>query len=462
MEEIKKEDEEALKAKSRNVSIVEGSAYSVMDGFGLRYITPYAVALGMSNFFIALLSSFPALFSSLAGIPGSKIIEKKSRKTLVSTSAFLQALSWIPLLAVGYLYFFHKMQTLHASLLIILFYTILTSLGAFAGPAWNSWMRDLVSEKTDSYFGRRNGVVGAVVLISTFLSGLILSYLKNKGAFYGFLVIFSIAFVGRAISAYLFTKQYEPQMKTSKENYFSLLDFIKKMFHNNFGIFVLFSTLISFAVAIASPFFAVYLLKDLNFSYFSYTIIMSISIITTFVCLPYWGKFGDKYGDVRVLRICGSFIFLVPLLWIPTILFISNFKALIIYLVIIEIFSGIIWSGFNLSTSTFVFQAVSKEKLPLCIAYSTILNSIGIFIGASLGGFLSSIKTHILIFDNILFVFLISGVLRFILFIAFIGKIKEVRPIENLEMRKLKFILTRLWPRQLFGHHGINRTGHIN
>jgi hypothetical protein len=56
------------RAKARKVSIAEGSAYSVMDGFGLRNITSYAVALNSSNFVIGMLNSVPSLIGNIAQI----------------------------------------------------------------------------------------------------------------------------------------------------------------------------------------------------------------------------------------------------------------------------------------------------------------------------------------------------------------------------------------------------------
>ena len=50
---------EYLKKKASRISIREGAAYGLFDGFGLRYITPYALLLGMSNTLIGILISLP-------------------------------------------------------------------------------------------------------------------------------------------------------------------------------------------------------------------------------------------------------------------------------------------------------------------------------------------------------------------------------------------------------------------
>ena len=44
--------EEEFKKKAREISIKEGSANGISEGFGSRYITPYALALGANNIYI--------------------------------------------------------------------------------------------------------------------------------------------------------------------------------------------------------------------------------------------------------------------------------------------------------------------------------------------------------------------------------------------------------------------------
>src|SRR5690606_13066252 len=105
--------------------IYEASAASVMDGFGARYLTPYAIALGMSNAFIGLLSSLPQLFGSLSQIPGSKALEKFPRKKITAAAATTQAVMWIPLILVGVLNLFYSVPLILTSILVIFFYSLI-------------------------------------------------------------------------------------------------------------------------------------------------------------------------------------------------------------------------------------------------------------------------------------------------------------------------------------------------
>ena len=100
-----KSQENELKEKTKKYSIKEGSSYSFMDGFGLRYISPFAVAIGANNTQIGLLSSIPTLFGNLSQLLTPKIMEKTSRKKIVFLGVLMQALSWLPLITISILFY---------------------------------------------------------------------------------------------------------------------------------------------------------------------------------------------------------------------------------------------------------------------------------------------------------------------------------------------------------------------
>ena len=62
----------------------------------------------------------------------------------------------------------------------------------------------------------------------------------------------------------------------------------------------------------------------------------------------------------------------------------------------------------------------------LCVAYLGTLNSIGIFLGAIVGGLLASF--HTIPMNIYLFVFVVSGLARLAFTVLLSSKIKEVRP----------------------------------
>lgn len=430
-------NEDIKKEEAGKISIKEGSAWSLMEGFGNKYITPYALSIGATNTQIGILSSLPGLLGNILQIPVLHLIRKNSRKKVVFIACLFQALMWIPIISIGFLYFFNYINSRIASNLLIIIYSLLIIAGSTANPAWNSWMKDILKTNIGEYFGKRSRIINFVVTLSMLSAGIILNFFGKEYAFKGFLIIFLIAFAGRMISAYLVTRQYEPKFNYENKDYFSLRQFIKKMFFNNFGHFVIYISLISFATAIAGPFFAVYMLKDLNFSYIEYTLVSLSSILTIIIFMPFWGKFADKFGNIKVIKITGFFVPLVPVFWLASSL-IQKTNPLfpIIYLMIIEGFSGFAWSGFNLSANNFVYDAVSREKMVFCFTYFNIINAFGTFIGAYAGGFIASQNILIFGMKSILIIFLISAGLRFLISLKMISFLKEVREVHNFDFKK--------------------------
>ncbi len=424
-----------LKKKSEKISIQEGSAAGVMEGFGARYITPYALALGASNFIIALINTLPNLLGNITQLHTLKLMKKKTRKQIVATSVFVQSLLWILIISVGIFYLFIEKTGATIPILLLIIYSAMIIAGATASPAWNSWMKDIILSNNGRYFGARNRIVNFITIISMLIAGLILGYFKNGKLLFGFFIIFFIAFLGRLISAYLLTKQYEPKYVYDPSSYFSLKQFIKKMWFNNFGRFVIFVSLISLATAVAGPFFAVYMLEDLNFSYIQFTLVTISAIITTILFMPVWGRFSDKFGNIKVIKLTSLFIPIIPILWLSTV-FLTSTDVIVVYLVLLELFSGFVWAGFNLSAATFIYDAVSKQKMAFCIAYFNILNSFGAFAGATIGGFMASHHTTFLNINPLVCLFIISGLLRFAIVVIMRNSIKEVRTVPDFKVKK--------------------------
>lgn len=429
---IKKISEKKLKEKTKKISVREAAVSSVMDGAGSKYITPYALAIGANNAQIGLLTSIPSLLGNLSQLFTSRLLERCSRKKIIVTGVLLQALMWIPIILVGYLSFYQKIIINFAPKLIILFYTALVLFGSFVSPAWNSLMRDNIGEKRGDYFGNRHKIAGIVSLVVMLACGFILDFFSKINLFFGFLILFGVALIARLVAVFFLTKHYEPELKLEKGYYFSLWQFIRKIPQSNFGKFTVVISLISFGTAIASPFFAVYMLKNLNFDYAVWTLIVVVNLFSSLIFMPFWGKFADNYGNLRVLKWTGILIPFIPLFWFFTILFIKiNVMFVIIYLLIVEFFSGFVWSGFNLCAVNFIYDAVTREKIALCISYYNIFNGIGVFVGAILGGVIASSKFGFFGISAILFIFLLSALMRFLPYIFLMHKIKEVRGVKE-------------------------------
>jgi MFS family permease len=415
------------KEKSLRFCIRDGFFTSLKIGFTESYLMPFAIALNASSSMLAALSSLPQLVSSFFQLFAQESLSFfKTRKRLMVVTSLIQAFLWLPLIFIP---FFAK----DALFLIVLFATLEMTFGVFQGPIYNSVLGDLIEEdKRGEFFGKRNMVVNMMNFVATIIAGLILNFFKgisNRPSyiFIGFGILFFLAFVTRLVSSYYKSRIYDMPFEPAKKN-IHIFHFLTNMTHDNYGIFVLYVFLFKLAASISAPFFALYLLRDMQMSYIYFTLIMGISIIASFFSMNMWGKFIDSRGSKFVLTVSGFLVPLAPFLMILAI-YIKNPLYVFIFLMLEEAFSGCVWAGFNLSTSSFLYDATSKDDRIKYVAYYNFLVGVAVCLGAFLGGVIIT-KFPVWIVSSIPFILLTSGILRMLSTIIMIQKVREARMIE--------------------------------
>lgn len=425
------------KYEARIYSIKEGVFASAKSSFGDHYISPFAIAINASNSMVALLSSFTGLLGPLSQTFGSRLIEKYSRKKILLKTILFESLMWIPMVLIAILYYQEIIVNM-LPLLLLLFFSMYIILTNVAHPAWFSWMGDIVNEKhRGKWFSKRNLITGFVSIVLAIGASFFLDYFKTKNwTMFGFIVLFCLALTARLISRKIFKKQYEPDIQLKKGYYFSFWDFIIKAPKNNFGRFAIFRFFLSFSASICSPLIAIYLLRNLEFSYVNYMLITLGGTFVSLFVLEFWGKFADRCGNYKTLVIASVFIPIIPALWI--------LHYHMIYLLLVpSVISGIAWAGVHLASGNFIYDNVSQPKRGLAVSYYNMLWGMGVFLGAGLGALLIKfLKTSFI--EPIIAIFIISVIVRVIVIIWWLPKIKEVKKTKKFKTEKaLKHIIIK-------------------
>jgi len=224
--------------------------------------------------------------------------------------------------------------------------------------------------------------------------------------------------------------QYDAPLQVKPEHHFSFFQFLKRSKTGNFGKYVFFVSGMSFAVFFASPYFAVYMLERIHFGYIQYIIISASPLFFGLLLKPVWGRIGDKFGNLIVIRICSIVISLVPAAWLVS----NNFY----YLFFIQIPSGFAWSGFNLCTLNFIYDSTIPEKRVRCISYFNTMNTFSACIGTFLGGWAAYYVPE-LWGERLLSIFAISAILRCITIMFFYNRVKEIRRVRPFKLEKEYF-----------------------
>jgi MFS family permease len=426
MERFSESERKGMVKRSLHYSIMDGSFYAAMVGFGESFFSAFAVFLNATSTQLGLLGSLPLLLGSVLQLLSNRLMAFfGSRKRLVVVSSSLQALMYV---LVALVFFFGKFRVW----LLILFVCIYWVFGNIFSPAWNSWMGDLVSDRArGAYFGRRNRITGFMAF-ATFTAG---GYLLQQFAdgtltqYIGFAMLFLLALVSRIVSVVYLEKKYEPELRISGDAQFSFMRFLREAGKHNYGIFVLYLGFMYFSVYIAAPFFTPFMLSELGFDYVTFTVITATAIVVKFLAMPVWGKLSDMYGSRKVLTISGFMMPLVPLLWI--------FSHEVWYLVAIQAFSGFAWAGFELASFSFIFDTTTPEKRATCTAYNNVVMGVMIFLGAMMG---SAVIKYVSIPASVYYlVFLMSYVARSLSSIFFLPHLRERRQVKSISYKRLVF-----------------------
>jgi MFS family permease len=431
--------------KALKNSIKDGSAYSAMDGITSTYSTPFALALGASNAEIGILNSVPNLFIALSQLFAGKFIQKRSRKTVAVRLSLVQRFMWLPILLIPLLFLNQGVW------LFIVLVTLSNVVLSFANTAWFSWMGNLVPEKIrGSYFGKRSMIQSAFSFSTALIAGWILGFTNSL---FGFSIIFFLAFTFGLISYFYLTKMPDlsykkPENKNKKSlNVLGLLKKIKR--YSNFYPFTIHMSLLNFAVNIASPFFTVYMLSVMGVGYEWYAIVVATEVLVRIFMQRYWGKLSDRFGDRTIMTICNILIVFYPFFWL--------FAAAPFHLILISVFAGIAWSGFDLTTFNYLLDVTPPEDRPSYISNYKMIVGSALFLGPLVGGYLSQYLSGLTLFwlNSLQILFLLSFILRGIATAYGLPKLREVRarkilPVKDVFLKAFAFYPARGITNELF------------
>lgn len=413
--------------RSLRFSSIEGMAFGAVQGVGEHFTSAYAIALGATNTQLGLLVSLPSLVGALGQSAAARVVALLgSRKRTIILFAFLSGCMWIPILSVGHIF------ESGAPYWLIGLLALYALFGLMVIPPWGSIMAETVPQQLRGrYFGTRSRWSTLANMCAFLLAGGLLYLFRDRGLT-GFALVFGLAFGFRMISVALLTTLLDPSPGSETEEKIRPRAFLRQLPRTNLGRTMLFIFSMNFVVNLAGPFFVPYMLRERGMSYITFTILETLSIVATLWAVPHWGRAADKAGNRRMLAISSALIALVPLIWLAS--------GDPVFLGFAEIYTGLVWAGFNLVSINFIYDATSPQNRTSYLAYFSAGAGIAVSLGALTGGFLTP---HMPEFRGsaILSMFLLSGILRLLVAAVFLPRIQEVRRVREMPATELFHIM---------------------
>jgi MFS family permease len=384
------------------------------DEAGSAYQSASMVAVGSDWHGVGALSSLTNLVTFILYLKVPSVVRVLgSTKRAVLALGLLDALTWLPLIVVMLL-----LDSVNAALLIVLWIVNLVP-GILLGPVRTAWIVSLTSaDKRGWYLGIRSSINTASYLVLFYAMGFILQRFSGGQILTGFAIVFSVALIATLLAFFMYTRISEPSHVEQEDESFRFTDFLRETRTRNLGRFVLYTSLFTFTVFLAQPFFAVYMLNDLGFGYITFATILASELVARTVAMPIWGYYVNRFGNLKLVRVASFLIPVIPLLWLVS----PN----LVYLVLVQVFSGVVWAGFDLCAPNFIFQTVSPKKRLKYIVFHRALSMAAMSLGGLTAVLLFSYVNPIF-GSAVLAMFLLSGILRFVVAITMLPRVKELR-----------------------------------
>jgi len=387
---------------------IEGAFANVFITFtGGAFITGLALLFGASDFEIGLLAAIPFIAQVSQLLSASISSRFHDRNTAVFFLAGLGRQIWwlVPLIL-----FLHIGWRLEMLLVIVLFSNISVMLSA---PIWIEWMADIVPENIRArYFGTRNSVLAVITVVAVLVGGLILDNFRSFGhEQIGFIIIITISCICAAVALIILRKIPDP-IKRGSGVRFSLSRLREPLKNRPFLrlMFIFFAWNLS--IGISAPFFAPHMLTNLEMSFTLISIYSAVAAIAAILLNKPWGAVVDRFGSRPVMTFCAFGIGFIPFIWIfprYDFLWILLFEA---------IYSGALWTGFNLAAFNIPISNSPKDGRTHFLAMFNVVTGLAFFSASLLGGIIAEILQD-KVFEfaglrlvNYHIIFIISGILR--------------------------------------------------
>jgi len=346
-----------------------------MVGIGESYLVADALRLGASVFQQGLVVTLPLLVGALGPLLALRLLVRlPHRRPLVLAGCWLQTCNWTGLALLDWL-------GLNDPTLLVLGACLHQVFGQLTGTAWTSWFGELVPARLRGrFFSRRNRWVYVSTCLGLLAGGALLQLLEPGahagGSGRGFAGLYVLAAVARLVSSAFLARTPEPSF-AGLASPLKALGFLRTRSGTRALRTLLFSGSLYLSVYVASPYFAPYMLRELSFPYWQYTLATLAIVVLKVVAVPAWGRAIDAHGAYACFALAALLTALVPLPWLWT--------TGLTWALFAQAFSGFSWAGYEVSTFALLLDTSRADTRPYLFAVQSLCHGLGQLLGGLLG-----------------------------------------------------------------------------
>ncbi|SDE96357.1 Major Facilitator Superfamily protein [Mucilaginibacter pineti] len=353
------------------------------------FLTAMAIHMGASNFQLGLLAALPT-FTTIFQLASIWLVQKFNNRKIIS--ALFNLLARLPLLAIGIMPLLFKGSTTIQVLLVLLFFQHI--FGDIAGASWNAWMKDLIpGERLGSFFSRRSRIAQTLNVTLSLATAICIDYVKTHYPAQEITAYTTLFLAGGALgmfSVFLLLRTPEPKPIPIDGKVLKL--FSKAVTDKNFRHLLAFNSLWAFALNLATPFFAVFMMKTIGLP-LSYVIALGIiSQLSSIASLQLWGRYSDRFSNKTIIRVCAP-VYITCILAFAFTAMPASLLTRLTLLTVIYLTSGIATAGINLALSNIGIKLAPKSEAIVYITAKSMFVAFFSTIAPMIGGLLADFFT---------------------------------------------------------------------
>lgn len=355
--------------RNKRFSIINGTYSAISQNIVAGFLSLFAIqALNATNQQIGLINSMPQMMNLLMMIPGAILINRLMSKkkftaiTIFAARSCMFLIAMIPFIAWG-----------NQGWLLVFVIALMGLPSALSALSWQSFIGDLIPQQDrGTFFGRRNRFNTIAAMISVLSVGILLN-LFDKSNPLPYQFFFAIAFLMGVMEVIYLNRHIEiarePESQSNDKTKASKN--LKTLFREKpFWLFVACSLLFNFGWQMAWPLFSIYNIQYAHASALWLSLFTVTNQIGQIISFPFWGKFADKYGNMRTLFIVACGMSILPSLTILS----TNYY----YLMFTSLISGLSLSGLTLLLFNQTLNlSPENERTSFIAAYNVAIGLVG-------------------------------------------------------------------------------------
>ncbi len=355
-------------------SLGDGACFGAMVGIGETFLPAFALAVGLGETSAGLIASLPVAVGGVMQLASLQMMRwVGTQQRWVVLCATVQALSFLPLIAFAW-----SGDISFAVLLMIA--AAYWAAGLASGPAWNTWMESIVPPGVRAkYFATRTRFQQVMTFTGMVAGGILLQVAQDEDRrLIGFVALFCAA-SGFRLASVFFLATHRPDGRWQSPR---RTQAVKASEHDDRAgaRLLLYLVVVQGAVQISGPFFAPYMLTELQFGYITYVYLLAVAFLFRIGALASWSLVAKRFGAATLMWIGAWTLIPIASLWIVS----QN----VVWLTLVQALSGVAWAAYELGFFLLFFETLPHARRTKMLTFYNLGNSLAMLAGSAVGALL--------------------------------------------------------------------------